>query len=77
MRIKPNEVKAIVCSAMALYENNLFEEALKMFKVALSMDEKIPDVRYNYANCLFNLGKDQEAIGHYEKAIENIKPQKR
>jgi tetratricopeptide (TPR) repeat protein len=62
---------------MALYENNLFSEALDMFQAALKIDDKIPEVRYNFANCLFNLGREQEAIGHYQMAIENIKPERR
>lgn len=65
MRIRPDEVRAIVCTATAFYDNNQFSEALKLFEKAMMIDEKTPDVVYNYANCLFNLNREEEAIKYY------------
>jgi len=43
----------------------------------MKINEKTPDVVYNYANCLFNLNREEEAIKYYKNAIDIIKPVKR
>lgn len=54
-----------------------YEEAARLFKTALSYNDKQADVHYDLANTYMKLQEVDSAIEHYLKGIEILKPIRR
>jgi tetratricopeptide (TPR) repeat protein len=57
-------------TGIKMRESGDAEKALGIFKQLLETDQKNPDLHYQIAWCLDVLGREKEAVGSYEKAIE-------
>jgi tetratricopeptide (TPR) repeat protein len=53
------------------------DEAISSYEKALSIDSNIPAAHYNLAVLLANRGEMQQAMGHYQKALEGDDPDAR
>lgn len=47
-----------------------FREALKLMEKALEMNPDVVETRYNYANTLWSLGRNEDALAEYDKVLE-------
>jgi tetratricopeptide (TPR) repeat protein len=56
---------------IALKQQNRFAEALPYFEAALIKAPDVPGVAYNRGNTLQNLGRLEEAVGSYHRALQH------
>ncbi len=69
--IDPTYALAFGTRGVVLYQVKEFESAEKDFRMALSLDEKNPDINNNYGWYLCHTGKEKEAIRYFQQAIRN------
>ena len=68
--IDPNDPEGLLSKANALYRLNNYEEALKYYE---RYSQQMADDEFglmHQGTCLINLGRNQEAIGRLEQALE-------
>ena len=59
--------------ANKLYQENKFEEALKLYQEILFQNAGLTAIHFNAGNCLYHLGKYEESVASFKEAIR-IKP---
>ena len=65
----PKELQALIGIANAYYEIQEPEMAIEYYERVIEVDNEISDVYYNLANALYLLGKIEEAVDNYHKAL--------
>ena len=69
----PKNFEALQLNAALNLQQKKFKAALKLFKLALSINPSVPYVNFNYGNVLHNLKLLDEALQSYDQAIK-LKP---
>ena len=69
--IDPKYAPAYSVRAIVLHQLKEYESADKDFQIALSLDEKDPEIANNYGWYLCQRGKVKESIPYFERAIRN------
>ncbi len=62
---------------LALQDVGLFEEAMAEFRRAIEMNYRMADAYEHYGDCVLALGKPEEAVESFEKALELDLPDER
>lgn len=59
--------------ANKLYQENKFEEALKLYREILAQSAGLAAIHFNAGNCLYHMGKYEESVASFKEAVR-LKP---
>ena len=55
---------------VTLEKKGMKNEAVRHYKKALRLDDRLPEANYHYANMLYEKGNIKESIRYYRKVLE-------
>ena len=70
LQLKPDHINASINLGNKLVEIGSYEDALKVYRYALILDDKNEKLLYNLANLLYRLEIFDEAILHYKSLLK-------
>lgn len=59
----------LITKAVSLKESDRFQDAMGLYKEALSMDTNSSECYFGIASCHFNLSNDDDSISYYKKGL--------